>query len=460
MSFFHTLDKFSNNTALVDSFGNQYLYKDLIELSDSFASNLKSGKKNLVLILCRNNIETIKAYLGTIRSGNTAWLLTVDIDPTLKENLINCYRPDYIWQPGPDNNDYVLTEYNIERDFEIYKDLSLLLTTSGSTGSPKLVRLTQKNLNSNAQAIAQYLQLDSSEKPITTLPHHYTYGLSVLNSHLTVGAQVLLTEDSIVTSEFWDFFKREGATSFAGVPYTYETLKKLNFFNMDLPSLRYFTQAGGKLHPDLVKEYAEFSHKKGIKFYVMYGQTEATARISYLPPEHNIEKYASMGIAIPGGTLSVLDDEGKDIKEPFVDGELCYEGENVMLGYATEEKELAEGDKMQGRLLTGDIAHYDEDGYFYITGRKKRFLKIYGQRTNLDELEGSLKRLGIECACGGKDDLLMIACIDSSRNEEIKDLLVEKYHFFHKSFKIVNVDKIERNESGKVQYESVFKNYL
>ncbi|HKK20272.1 MAG TPA: AMP-binding protein, partial [candidate division Zixibacteria bacterium] len=249
-------------------------------------------------------------------------------------------------------------------------------------------------------------------------------------------------------------------TSFSGVPYTYEVLRRFKFFEMKLPTLKSMTQAGGKLTAKFAQEFAEFSHKKGITFFVMYGQTEATARISYLPPKDNLTKYASIGIAIPGGELSLIDETGNSIDRPDVDGELVYRGPNVMLGYAEGEADLSKGDELEGKLITGDIARFDDEGYFYITGRKKRFVKIFGNRVNLDEIEHHLKAAGYSCVCGGRDDLLCIATTDPGKADEIKNRVTQKYSFHHSAVKVIEVKEILKSSSGKIQYEQIFEKVL
>ena len=190
-------------------------------------------------------------------------------------------------------------------DANLYKDLGLLLTTSGSTGSPKLVRLSYENVKANAESIAEYLSIDENERPITSLPMYYSYGISVINSHYIKDATLLLTDHPVIQKLFWMFAQDEKATSIAGVPFTYEMLRRLRIFKMDLPYLKTMTQAGGKLNAKLAKEYIENAQATGKRFFVMYGQTEATARMSYLPLDKALEKYASIGIAIPGGRFAI-----------------------------------------------------------------------------------------------------------------------------------------------------------
>jgi acyl-CoA synthetase (AMP-forming)/AMP-acid ligase II len=348
----------------------------------------------------------------------------------------------------------------VDRPAGINPNLTLLLSTSGSTGSPKMVRLTGDNVDANASSIAEYLRLDAEERPITALPMHYSFGLSIINSHLRVGATLLMTGDSIITRGFWDFFTTQRATSFSGVPYTYEILRRIKFFDKELPSLQTLTQAGGKLTPVFAQEFAEFAQKREIDFYIMYGQTEATARISYLPPREAVRKYKSIGIAIPHGTLSVIADDGKVIDRPEVDGELVYRGPNVMMGYAEGEADLSRGDELHGELRTGDLAHFDADGYFYITGRLKRFIKIYGNRVNLDEIEHWLKSLSYIAVCGGRDDLLCVATTDRGKSAEIAGRITSTYGFHHSVIRVIEVGEILKNSSGKIQYDKMFSGLL
>jgi len=340
----------------------------------------------------------------------------------------------------------------------MHEELALLLTTSGSTGSPKLVRQSYKNIKSNAESIVKYLEISELERPITTLPMNYTYGLSIINSHLLKGATILLTNKSFMEKEFWEFFKEYRATSFGGVPYTYEMLHRLRFTRMNLPSLTNFTQAGGKLIPELHKEFAEFAEKKGLRFYVMYGQTEATARMSYLPYQKAVEKCGSMGIAIPGGDFLLIDANGHIIDTSNVVGEIIYHGPNVTLGYAECGEDLNKGDERHGILETGDMAIRDNDGYYYIVGRKKRFLKIFGNRVNLDECERMVKsEFDIPCACIGHDDSMQIYLTNSVLVDTVRKFLSEKTGLNHIAFNVRCIAEIPTNDSGKTLYEALPK---
>lgn len=417
---------------------------------------------SLVFCLCNNEPGAILGYLTFLDRGIVPVMLDASKDMELMNRLLAIYKPSYIWLPTSVYSpvygkieysafNYTLTSYSND-PIELHSELAVLLTTSGSTGSPKLVRLSYDNIRSNAESIAEYLNITVDERPVTSLPMYYSYGLSVINSHLLKGATILLTDKPVIQKEFWTFVKEQRATSIAGVPYTYEMLKRLRIFRMDLPELKTMTQAGGKLNADLAKEYMEQAAASGKKFIVMYGQTEATARMSYLPFDRALEKYSSIGIAIPGGSFSLIDERGDEIEDVNKDGELVYTGANVSLGYAECREDLAKGDENSGVLYTGDIARRDEDGFYYITGRMKRFVKIYGNRVNLDATEQLVKDVATSCACVGIDDKITVFTTESGKEEEIKSLLMKKTGLNVRAFAVRVIEEIPKNPSGKVQY--------
>jgi long-chain acyl-CoA synthetase len=231
------------------------------------------------------------------------------------------------------------------------------------------------------------LALLPSDKSIQGLPMQYSYGLSLINSHLLAGGTIVLTPHSFMRPEFWQDFDTQACTSFAGVPYMYETLARLKFTPADHPTLRTLTQAGGALNLQWVKHYIQLAAAANCRLVVMYGQTEATARISYVPADKLLAKIGSIGVPIPQGRLELRELEpGSELKE------LIYHGPNVMMGYAESLADLALGDELAGVLPTGDIARVDEDGFFYIMGRLKRIVKLFGQRVNLQDIEVELER--------------------------------------------------------------------
>jgi len=457
-------DKYFQNAAITSDSDEIISYADIQEFSERLKDNIK--ERSLVFCLCKNSIGSLNGYFSFISNGIVPLMLDASIDKELLNNLIKIYGPNYLWINNSlldlyedyevkfSGFDYSLVLIN-EKRVELHDSLALLLTTSGSTGSPKLVRLSYENIQANAESIATYLQLSADDRPITSLPMHYSYGLSVINSHFISGATILLTDKSIAQREFWEFAREQKATSMAGVPYTYEMLKRLRFFRMSLPDMKVLTQAGGKLSSNLVHEYVDNAKLSDKKFVVMYGQTEATARMSYLPFELASDKTSSIGIAIPGGTFKLIDDNGCEIVESERDGELIYLGKNVSLGYADCKDDLIKGDENNGKLYTGDIARRDADGFYYITGRKKRFIKIYGNRVNLDAAEQIVKEVTTSCACTGIDDKMLIYITDSSKSDKIRNLLSEKTGLNSRAFEVRVISEIPKNTSGKILYSNL-----
>jgi acyl-CoA synthetase (AMP-forming)/AMP-acid ligase II len=373
------------------------------ELSDWVEANrrLLRGlpRPALAFQFAPNSAGAVAAYLACLAEGLPLGLGEPAVAP--RTRVIEAYLPSALilseHEPAPEP--YELIGEMSGGDLRLWsrksgafhvvphRDVALLLATSGSTGDAKFVRLSYANLAANARSIIDYLGIGPSEVAIQSLPIHYSYGLSVLNSHLMAGATVALTDHSFMRPEFWQVVDEYRCTSFAGVPYMYETLHRLRITPTDRPSLRTLTQAGGHLRVELVKHFHQAAVERGSRFFVMYGQTEATARIAYVPSEKLKEKYGSIGIAIPGGALWLqsVDDE------PALQ-QLYYRGPNVMLGYANGPADLARGDDLQGVLVTGDLAECDVDGFFRLTGRLTRFAKLFGKRVNLASVETEIEK--------------------------------------------------------------------
>jgi long-chain acyl-CoA synthetase len=462
MISYELLLKHSKNTAVICSDGSQYNYQELLEYSRTISKRLTS--RSLVLCLCENTIGSLAGYLAFTLNDIVPVLLDSSLDRELLDNLVSTYEPQYIWLPTSNIEDikkgdvvinilgYSLISFPEHRSYPLNDKISLLLSTSGTTGSPKLVKITYENIYSNARAISSYLSINENERAITTLPMHYTFGLSIINSNLMMGATILLTHHSLIEKEFWSFFKKYEASSLSGVPYSYEILKKLRFLKMNLPHLRTMTQAGGKLNSTLLQEFSQANKEKNIRFFVMYGQTEATARMSYLPDEYSLTKFGSIGVAIPGGSFSLISNQGEVITTSDTIGELQYTGPNVSMGYANCGEDLIKGDENQGVLLTGDLAKRDSDGFYYIVGRKTRFLKLFGIRINLDETEQLIKNITADCACTGQDDKLLIYIIDRELIATVENYISVKTGINYRGFKVIYIDAIPKNSSGKTLY--------
>ncbi len=463
MSFNKSL--FNSLGSIIEENRQVHLVRDVLNDGNFIFSSIPP--RSLVLLLCQSKYESIFFYINAIERGIVPILIDADSDITLLNSLIIDYYPDYIFSPllkQTQFEDYVLLSYfraysllkrNVNCKAILYPDLSLLLSTSGTTGSPKLVRLSYNNLVSNAFSISQYLGLNAADTAITSLPMNYSFGLSIINSHLFVGGSVVMTTESITQRGFWDLFNNCKVTSLSGVPFTFEILKKFKLLNAELPSLKMLTQAGGKLSNDLIEYFAQFSTYKRIQFFVMYGQTEGTARLSYLPPSFTIEKLGSIGVPIPNGEFYIIDENGNKIFQPGTSGELVYTGPNVMLGYAECKADLSRGNDNNGRLNTGDIAFFDDNGFYFIVGRIKRFIKLLGNRVNLDELESLLLTRGIQSACTGQDNSLVIYILKFELKGLVKEFITKKLRIPSIVFDVRIIEEIPKNSSGKTLYSKL-----
>ncbi|MHB1688636.1 MAG: AMP-binding protein [Ignavibacteriaceae bacterium] len=466
------------SAALIDDSPDKILtYGKLKDQSDSVAELIKDDEKKLVFLFCDNSIESVVTYFAVLRSGNAVFLANSRMDNKLKGILISIYKPEIIFSIEEisdlplDYNHQILDNkfyfYTIKkkqpaiRRAPLNKDLAVLLSTSGTTGSPKLVKLSYKNIQSNAESIAEYLEITENEKPVTSLPMSYSFGLSVINSHILKGASIVCTNKSMVMRDFWNTFNENGCTSFSGVPYNYQMLQRLKFEKLELPTLKTMTQAGGRLSEEFIKYFYDAASAKGIKFFVMYGQTEATARISYVPFEKLGDKIGSIGIPIPNGEIKIFSDNeeaARQIGGQRTEGELVYFGQNVMMGYAEKREDLSKDDELNGELHTGDLAYKDEDGFCYITGRLKRFIKLFGLRVNLDEIEKMVENeFALPAACYGTDDSLkiLLQTTDNNFSDSVKKKVIDIYKLHHSVVFVKCAGSIPVTPSGKKDYKLI-----
>ena len=332
----------------------------------------------------------------------------------------------------------------------------MLLSTSGTTGSPKLVRLSRGNIESNAASIAEYLGIRPDDRAITTLPPFYSFGMSVINSHLYAGATLLLTEGSVSTDEFWRFFQAEAATSFSAVPFTFDVLERIGFRSRQYPSLRYIAQAGGRMPEPRVREYAQWAKSSGKELFVMYGQTEAGPRMAYVPPKLLPDNRECIGVAIPGGAFELHDDNGQLVTQADQPGELVYRGPNVMMGYAESPADLALG-AGPAVLHTGDLACRNAAGLYYIVGRKSRFSKIVGLRISLDEIERWLSTHGVGGIVSGDDSLIAVAVMRTGPVAGLKQALLERFALPASAVHVLEYDELPLLASGKFDYRAVLQ---
>ncbi|WP_418959597.1 AMP-binding protein [Streptomyces tritici] len=430
--------------------GGSLTYRELAARVARTAERLGAGRR-LVLLPGANDVEALVVHLAALASGHPVLLVPGD-HPEAVAALTEAYDPDVVVRPGP--GEWRVEERRAGSAHSFHPDLALLLSTSGSTGSPKLVRLSYDNLQANAESIAAYLGIRESDRAATTLPMHYCYGLSVLHSHLLRGAGLVLTGLSVADACFWELFRSAGGTSLAGVPYTFDLLDRVGFADMDLPRLRYVTQAGGRLAPERVVRYAELGQRRGWDLYVMYGQTEATARMAYLPPERATTHPGAIGIPVPGGSFTLEPLPGEDTA-PGV-GELVYSGPNVMLGYARTPDDLALG-RTVDVLRTGDLARRTEDGLYEIVGRRSRFLKILGLRIDPQQVESMLERHGVRALCAGDDERLVVAAVRRPGWDvrRIRRRITEECGLPARAVDVHLADELPRLGNGKPDYTAV-----
>jgi len=453
-----------NHVALIDGAADVFwTYGQLVDEVSRRRDWMSESEKGLLFLFCRNELASVAWYLSAVEAGHAVALLNDQIDAQLAANLISLYRPEWVVGSLPvDPEEYESPDavglWRRRRldSAPLHPDLAMLLSTSGSTGSPKFVRLRRSNVEANAESIRQGLSIRDQDVPVAHLPIHYSYGLSVVNSHLLAGASVVLSREGLLSSAFWEAIRRYRVDSFSGVPYTYQMLRRLGLEKVSAPTLRIMTQAGGKLDTGNVAHFHERMTERQGSFFVMYGQTEATARVSILPSTDLPRKLGSAGRAIPGGVIRIHNENGDLVAEPDIEGELVYTGPNVMLGYGTRREDLAKGDELGGRLFTGDRARLDSEGYVFIMGRSKRDAKLFGLRVNLDELEAFVKSSGSAAAVASSDRVIIFCEFGTeAAHSEIRAALAAKLKIHHSAFVFRRVDRLPTKDSGKINYEDL-----
>lgn len=439
-----------NDIALVGEEDRIVRYGDLARL----AGALPDTHGGLVLLRAENSLDVISTYIACVVAGAPVALVDQAITEEHLVDLVKRYRPAVILNSAVPLKGYAGEE---QTSFAVkvqsrksappptHPDLALLLATSGSTGNPKFVKLSRDALLSNANSIAEGLGIDATDRAITSLPPSYTYGLSVINSHLIRGASIGVTDAGVVSAPFWERVKSNRVSTIAGVPTTYRMLRQMRWDPADYPELRYLTQAGGRL-PDLDRQYfLDTLAACGKDFYVMYGQTEATARMTIAPPTLLREHISTAGRAIFGGSLTI---DSPDVEGV---GGVVYQGPNVMMGYADGWESLATGDELSGKLETGDLG-YLSDGMLFLTGRSKRIVKVFGIRVSLDDVDRWLQEHGNGVAVQGDDAVELFIEHHSLDDQQLRRQLAERLGVHSSGISITHVDSIPLLSSGKVDY--------
>jgi len=322
-------------------------------------------------------------------------------------------------------------------------------------GSIKFVKLSRNNLKINTDSIINYLKINNKDSAITNLPISYSYMISVINTHLEAGGSIIISKYSLIEKKFWKILKNSKVTSFNGVPYTYEMLIRIGIKNIKINSLKYLTQAGGKLEKNKLKEIINFCKKHNIKFFSMYGQTEASPRISYLKPEFSEKKIGSIGKGLSGNKIYIINDTGKKILEPYVEGEIICEGKNVFMGYSKNYNDLNRPNEKNYKLKTGDLGFFDKDGFFFITSRISRITKIFGNRIDLGDLESLMKQKGYKVVCLSDNKKIFIFIEKKYNKTNLINTISQITNLNISSFKLIKLKYFPRTSNNKVSYSEL-----
>ena len=447
------------------SSGRVVTAKDIRERAASFPGD----RRRLVFLLADGTLESAVWFVALLEAGQPVALIDSGQSLSTLSDLIGRYRPECIVDPA---NNYLRTtgpSYRgrlvhadlwqaLDDGAEPHLDLAVLLTTSGTTGSPRLVRLSTANVHTNALQIGASLCITAEDRGVTALPLFYSFGMSVLTSHAVAGSPVIVTRSSVLEESFWSDLVRYEVSFLPGVPTTYSMLKRSGFERRELPRLRALIQAGGRLNPDLVTSFHNEMQRRNGRFFVMYGQTEASPRISCLPPDRLLEKLGSVGIALPGGELSIRDHDGAELAAGLI-GEVTYSGPNVMMGYADSREDLGRGVSHGSVLATGDLGYLDAEGFLYLTGRLKRICKLAGSRVSLDEIETLAARLvrgkGSIAAIDGGDDTgvdLFGAELGDRILQQLRSSLARSLRIPPKLIHVHSIEAMPLLTNGKVDY--------
>lgn len=435
------------------------------------AALVGQSPRGLFFLVADGTVESAHWFLALLEARHPVALIDPGSALPAAMGLIDRYRPDCIVDPGgrylgellrsPQGAHGRLVEPGVwvawERGPTPHDDLAVLLTTSGSTGSPKLVRLSAENIKTNAQQIVESLGITADDRGVTALPLFYSFGMSVLTSHVLAGSSVLVTGRSVLEEPFWTDAERHRVSFLPGVPTSYAMLKRLGFERRGLSQLRVLTQAGGRLAPELVSFFHDLMTSRGGRFCVMYGQTEASPRMSCMPSERLREKRGSVGPALPGGVLSIRGDDGHELPVGEI-GEVIYRGPNVMMGYAESREDLVLGDTHGAVLATGDLGYLDDEGFLFLAGRSMRICKLSGSRVSLDEIEdiavdmlpGDGQVAAVDCGDAGVSVFATRICgpeVAASRAKLARRLGVPP-----KLIVLLPVDAIPTLSNGKTDY--------
>lgn len=450
-SFFQA---YGDNDILIYGDGVGVRLRDVRSLAETLADNSPGG---IAVLRASRDARHLAAYLACLWAGIPVMILEANTPEPFLHRVIETFRPGHLLGfQGPHHQFTALRNelgLSIQRNQSsiagCHPDLGVLLSTSGSTGEGKFVRISWKALLHNASAIGECLPIRQADTAITSLPYSYSYGLSIVNSHLLRGGRLIASNEGMTTRDFWNLVREFGVSSFGGVPATYRMLKQLRWNPGDYPSIRYSTQAGGHLGVDDRQYFLDLLESAGAEFFVMYGQTEATARMTIAPPNLLRSNITSVGFPLRDGSLTIKDPDSNGI------GEVVYAGPNVMMGYATTDQDLALGDSLKGKLSTGDLGLITR-GALTLMGRTKRIAKVYGKRVFLDDAESWAGKYG-DCVAVSREDLLILATTGFSNTRSVVEGLANYLGVSPLGIRVIKLPTLPQLSSGKPDYAGILE---
>ena len=432
-------DARADKTCLItpkDAVTYNQLFQRVIEIKEVIHNT------QIAILVFDQDIQCVAFYLSCVMNGVPLILIdgtytSADIKALIQrfevDSVAGCAFNDVAGQTLYEKDNFFIYKTGKKSDIGIHASIAILVSTSGSLQNAKFVKLSRENLICNTSQILRYLPINATDTAMPPPPFSYVYGLSVLNTHLSVGAKILLCNDSVLSKEYWSFVSQYNITNINGVPYYYDIIKRLNGLARLHAEPKFLTQAGGRMS-ESTKRYL-IDYYKEPKLYIMYGQSEATARISYLVPQLAKEKENCIGVAVPEGKITIENNE------------IVYYGPNIFMGYANSRKDLSYIEKRE-ELHTGDCGHIGSDGLVYIEGRKSRFVKMMGKRLSLDICEAVLNNAGYECAVIATEECIHVFIVGSYDKRKVAELL--KIPIV--AFEATSIDALPRSHNGKVKY--------
>ena len=441
---------------------DKYTFEEIFLLADEAYKDIPS--RSIVLVESKRDLGTVIAYLGALRKQAVPLLIDANSDITMLDKLAKGYKADFIFSINDRSIENCLPMRCFQnrfisrrvRDFgeNPFSQLALLMPTSGSTGDAKCVRTSYKSLNEVTYAVLRYMPMDATRVSISSLQLHYTYGLSVLNLAIASRSKFVLTSHSWIERDFWSLVERCEVSDLSGVPFMFQILRRIKLTAKTLKNLKCVNQAGGRLEPHFTEYFIDYFASHEIPYFTMYGATEATPRISYVPSNRSKEKLGTVGVPIDIGSLYT------DAEDGVSEGQLIYRGPNVCLGYSLCREDLIKGDEFNQVLETGDIGFIDEDGFATIVGRKKRFVKVFGVSLNLDALETIIKNIVSDSVVIGEDDNVKALYVGELSADKIKEEIMSKVTFSHKGLKVISIPEILLNSAEKPDYPRLSREFL